>query len=167
MSDDIAHIVKKPIRLVRNENGRLHYDHDKAIEWADGAGFYYLNGVEFDEKTWRKIVDEKFTIKDLANGELGADQRAVAIQMLRPDRLLKHVNAKLINTGKKGTELYEVPNFMDTGETEYCMKMKHPSLNKYYIEWVHPNIGKQADADLCQAEAFQVPKAVYLAAIEA
>lgn len=99
---------------------------------------------------------------------LNADQRAVAVQMLRPDRLLKQVNAKLIHTGIKGTELYEVPNFMDTGDTEYCMKMEHPSIKgKFYIEWVEPKIGEQKDADLAQAVAFGFTKEQYLEAEEA
>jgi hypothetical protein len=167
LSDEVAHLVRKPKRLVRNANGLLHYDHDKAIEWNDGFGFYYLNGVEFDQITWETIVEEKLTLTSLGKIE-NADQRAVAVQMLRPDRLLKQVKAKLVNVGQKGTELYEVPNFMDTGETEYCMKMEHPSIaGKYYIEWVEPSIGKQKDADLCQAVAFGFTKEQYLEAEEA
>ena len=162
-----AHLVRKPKRIVRNAGGRLHYDHDKAIEWHDGVGYYYLNGIQFDEKTWKKIVDQEITLKDLGKIE-NADQRAVAVQMLRADRLLKQVNAKLINTGIKGTGLYEVPNFMDTGDTEYCMKMEHPSIKgKFYIEWVHPDIGKMKDADLAQAKAFGFTKQQYLEAEEA
>lgn len=166
-SDEVAHLVRKPKRLVRNSAGRLHYDHDKAIEWNDGVGYYYLNGVQFDEKTWRTIVNEELTLETL--GKItNADQRAVAVQMLRPDRLLKQVNANLIHTGEKGTELYEVPNFMDTGDTEYCMKMEHPSIKgKYYIEWVEPKVGEQKDADLAQAVAFGFTKEQYLEADEA
>ncbi len=168
LTADTVHIVRKPTKLVTNQDGRLHYDHDKAIEWADGYGFYYLMGVEFDEKTFKKIVDKKFTMKDMADGKLNAQQRPVALSMLRPDRLLKQVNAKLIHTGIKGTELYEVKNFMDTGETEYCMLMTHPTLPKQqYIEWVHPEVGKKKDADLAQAEAFGMVKEDYLLAVEA
>jgi hypothetical protein len=167
LSEDVAHLVRKPIRLVRNANGRLHYDHGKAIEWADGKGFYYLNGVEFDEKTFTDIVEQKVTLETLGN-ITDADKRAVAVQMLKPELLLKQVNAKLINTGLKGTKLYEVKNFMDTGRTEYCMHMQHPSIKgTSYIEWVEPSIGKQANADLCQATAFGVPLEDYLAAVEA
>jgi len=167
VSDKEIILIRKPKRLVRNVNGRLHYDHDKAIEWHDGYGFYYLNGVEFDEETWRDIVEEKITLKTLGN-ITNADQRAVAVQMLRPDRLLEQVKAELINVGQKGTELYQVPNFMDTGKTEYCMKMEHPSIkDKFYIEWVEPRIGIKADADLAQAVAFGFTKEQYLDAEEA
>jgi hypothetical protein len=165
LTADTVHAVRKPIRLVRNPAGRLHYDHDKAIEWADGYGFYYLNGIEFDQNTWQKIVDEKFTLSDLAKGDLNAEQRAVAVSMLRADRLLKQVNAEKIGTGKRGVELYKVPNFMNTGNTEYCMKLEHPSIKgKYYIEWVEPKLGKKGDVDECMARSRGITKEQYLTA---
>lgn len=165
LSADVAHLVRKPIRLVRNADGRLHYDHDKAIEWADGTGFYYLNGVEFNEEQWRVVVEERLTLTDLAKDtyNLSDDQRVAAIQMLRPDRLLKQLNAKLIDTGTRGVELYEVPNFMDSGETEYCVKMQHPSIPKrYYIEWVLPEYGKRGSADKWMAFSRSLPLEDYL-----
>lgn len=55
----------------------------------------------------------------------------------------------------------------DGGTTEYCLKMKHPSLDQEYIEWVHPDIGKQKDADLAQATAFGWTVDQYLDAAEA
>jgi hypothetical protein len=167
LTADVVHIVRKPIFLSRDANGLLDSDARKAFEYADGFGFYYLHGVEFDEKTWSDIVNQRVTLKTLGNIE-NADQRAVAVQMLKPELLLKQVGAKLIHTGKKGTKLYEVKNFMDTGDTEYCMHMQHPSIEgKSYIEWVEPKIGKQGDADLCQANAFGIPLEDYLLAVEA
>ena len=91
-----------------------------------------------------------------------SEQRMVAIRYLRPDRLLKQLNAKLIHTGIKRTKLYEVPNFMDTGEAEYCMFMVDGSTPREFVEWVPPEIGKQADADLAQAHAWGLPKEDYL-----
>ena len=161
LTEDTAYLIKKPIRVVRNGE-ILHYDHDKAVEWADGEGYYFLYGVAFDKETWQRIVNEELTLPQL--GEItNADQRAAAIQMLRADRLLEQVGAKLINTGKRGVELYEVPNFMDTQDTEYCMKLEHPSISgKYYIEWVHPDIGKNKDADECMAFSRDITKDQYL-----
>lgn len=171
IGDDI-YLVRKPKRLVRNSTGVLHYDHGKAIEWHDGYGFYYLNGVEFDQETWQKIVDEEFTLKDLADGKLDTDQRAAAIQMLSADRLLKQVQAKLIDTGKRGVELYKVENFGHVigideeprGDTEYCVNMKHPTLDKHYIEWVTPEYGQQGSADDWMAYSRGLPLEDYLIA---
>ena len=53
------------------------------------------------------------------------------------------------------TKLYQVDNFNGGGTTQYCMLMTHPSLNQEYLEWVHPDIGKQASADLAQCAAWR------------
>ena len=48
------------------------------------------------------------------------------------------------------------------------MKMEHPSIkDKFYIEWVEPEICEQADADLAQATAFGETIEQYMTAIEA
>ena len=91
----------------------------------------------------------------------------MAVQFLKPELLLKQVNAQLIHTGKHdGTKLYKVENFMDTGETEYCLHMQHPTVEGLsYIEWVEPKIAENRDADLAQAVAFQLKKRQYINSI--
>jgi len=190
-TEGYAIVCRRPQAVRRDVNHALDSDQLPAIEWRDGYKLWFLHGVAFEEPVWNKIISQELTLPELAKMELGADQRAVAIQMLRPDRLLEQMNAKLIATGKKysklleefgedycaanfpwslnkPTELYEVPNFMDTGETEYCMKMEHPSIkDKFYIEWIEPEIGKKKDADLCQAHAFGMTVEQYFMASEA
>ena len=101
------------------------------------------------------------------------------------NEMLKGIKAKLIDTGSKykklgfkgrqETELYKVENFTgmisgtndETGDTEYCIKMKHPSLDDEYIEWVEPSVGAKKDADLAQAVAFGWTKDQYMMAEEA
>lgn len=97
--------------------------------------------------------------------------------MLRADRMLEALNARQVSVGKKYEKLglkgkqesvlYEVKDFMGTGDTEYCLKMKHPSLDQEYIEWVHPEVGAKKDADYAQAVAFGWTKEQYLVAEEA
>ena len=134
----------------------LHYDHGKAVEWRDGTGFYFLRGVQFEEELYWKVVDQKLTSEETLTIP-NADQRAAAISMLKPDLLLKQLNARLIDSGAKGTRLYEVKNFMDTGRTEYCMLMDDASTDRQFIEWTPPEIGEQGNAELCQAHAFGIP----------
>jgi len=140
---------------------RLHYDHGKAVSWSDGTGFYFLRGVQFEEPLYNKIVNLDLTAEEVLTIP-NADQRAAAMSMLRPDRLLKQMKAELIHTGIKGTELYLVKNFMGTRRTEYCMHMKDASTDRTFIEWVEPTIGKQGNADLCQANAFGIPVEDYI-----
>ena len=176
---------------IKWENGLLHSENGKSVEWADGYGYYNLRGVNLPEDAYRATMAGELTMTDIMKMKVGADQRAVMIQFLGAEELLKGMNAKLIATGKKysklleqygedycakhfpyslntPTELYQVDNFMDTGDTEYCMKMEHPSIkDKFYIEWVQPEIGKKADADLAQATAFGETVEQYMTAIEA
>lgn len=86
--------------------------------------------------------------------------------MLRPDRLLEQVNAELIHTGERGAGLYMVPDFINSGETEYCLKFEHPTIQgREYIEWVHPNVGKLGDADKAMASNRHITKQQYLNAV--
>ncbi len=189
--NDFAIVCRRPKSVRRDISKNLDSDQLPAIEWRDGYKLWFLHGVAFEEPTWKRIVEQKMTLPELAKLNLGADQRAVAIQMLRPDRLLKEMKAKKIATGEKyskllekfgedycaatfpwslnkPTELYQVDNFMDTGRTEYCMLMEHPSIKgKSYIEWVEPEVGKKADADLAQAHAFGISVKEYFEAVEA
>ncbi|CAB4132296.1 hypothetical protein UFOVP253_1, partial [uncultured Caudovirales phage] len=135
--------------------------------YADGYSIYMLDGVRFTKDEWTKIVNQEFTLESLAKEGMGADKSAIAMKYAKPDVLLEGVKAVLIDTGRKGTRLYEVKNFYDTGKTQYCIRMKHPSLDTEYIEWVKPEVGSQGSADLCQATAFNVPLQEYLNAVEA
>ena len=173
LTADTVYICRKPIFLARDQQGRLHNETRMAIEWKDGTGFYYLHGVEFTKEIWQKIVSQKFTMKDLTE-ITDVDKRAVAIQMLKPEALLKQIDAKLIHTGIKGTKLYKVERFAEKvlgdswneseleNSTEYCMLMSCPSTGRQFIEWVEPKVGKLGDADLCQANAWGIRKEDYL-----
>jgi len=147
-------LVPMPRMIMVGET--LHYDHGMAVQWKDGQGFYFLRGVKFDEDLYWKVVDRKLTAEETLLIK-NSDQRMAAISMLRPDVLLKQMNAHLIDTGQKGTRLYEVKDFMGTGRTEYCMLMDDASTDRQFIEWTPPEIGKQGDAELCQAHAFGIP----------
>jgi hypothetical protein len=189
--DGLAIVCRRPQAVRRDTNNDLDSDQLPAIEWRDGYKLHYLHGVYFEEPLWKKIISQDITLPELAKLDIGADQNAIAIQMLRPDRLLEQMKAVKIDTGKKysklleqfgedycaanfpwslnnPTELYEVKNFMDTGETEYCMLMEHPSIKgKQYIEWIEPEVGVKADADLAQAHAFGMTIEEYFQAVEA
>ena len=45
---NVVFICEKP--LVLWENGMIHSDQKMAIEWKDGTGFYYLDGVNFEKE---------------------------------------------------------------------------------------------------------------------
>ena len=91
------------------------------------------------------------------------------------ERFEGHIPEEYLFAKNMPTELYEVTDFarkvsggaVDDAGTEYYMLMTHPSVKgAQYIEWVHPDIGKLADADMAQATAIGVSKETYLEMIE-
>lgn len=175
MHEEYCIVSDFPKTLKVDDQNRPHCETGPSHEWRDGFKLFHLQGVKFEEEVWQKIVDGTYTIEDhmaLKN----ADARAVALDMLRernPNFILDTMNAKIIHTGIKGTKLYKVDNFMDTGVTEYCMVMKHPTLDRTYLEWVARETGEKGDADLAQCDAWQdaegtpIPLEDYLLAVEA
>ena len=161
----IVFISEAPTKIVW-EDGILHYDQGKAVEYADGYGLYSLKGVTFEEELYWKIVEEAITAEEVIKIQ-PIEKRMAAIAMLKPDEMMKQMNGKLIDTGKKETKLYQVDNYMDTGDTEYAMVMECPSTGRIYVEWSPPEIGKQGSADLCQAAALNLPLEDYLTMQEA
>jgi len=152
--EEFCFVCGCPSAVVRNEEGVLHYDQGKAVEWVDGDGFYSLLGVQFDEPIWKKIVSHEFTLQDLSS-LTNADQNAAAIGMLSPERLLEYTNARFMNAGIKGTKLYEVKNFMGRADTEYALLMTCQSTGRKFLEWaVDKEVAAQGDADAAHACSF-------------
>ena len=171
--DGLAVVCRRPKTVYRDENLNLHSDAFPAISWRDGYELYFLHGVAFPKDTWEKLVQEKFTAEDLHGGGLNSDQASEALFWLPPEKLLKQINAQHVHTGIKGTRLYKVDKFLDAEEPQYCMLMEHPTIKeKYFLEWVDPEVGKQGNADLSQCYAWQdkdgnpIPLEDYLNAIE-
>lgn len=152
--EEFCFVCGGPSSVLRNDEKQLHSDQAPAVEWPDGTCFYSLNGVSFDEDVWRKIVTKEFRIEDLQS-LTNADQNAVAVGMLSPERLLEFTNAKFMNKGVKGTELYKVENFMGRGETEYAMVMTCQSTGRKFLEWaVDKEVAAKGDADEAHACSF-------------
>jgi hypothetical protein len=145
------------------ENGMLHSETGKSVEYADGWGLYTLRGVSFDNdvELYEKIVSKKITGKEVMQIQ-DVDKRTIAISMLKPDELLKQLNAVLIDRGVEGTNLYECKNFMDTGKTEFCILMTDWSTPRQFVEFVPPEIGKIRSAVHAQASAYGIPDEDYL-----
>jgi hypothetical protein len=146
-------IVPTPLVKIDEQN-RFHSEVAPAIRWKGGKSFWYLKGENFDKALWQKIVDKTITAEETMKiGDI--DKRTIAISMLKPGELLKQLKAKLIHTGIKGNRLYECKNFMDTGDTEYCLVMTDASTPREFIKFTPPDVGKRHDADYATAMGYQ------------
>jgi hypothetical protein len=159
--NDFAIICRPPQFIARDNEHNLHNDSRSAIGWRDGYELHYLRGEYFEKDLWTKITSQTITASEVMQIE-DVDQRTTAISMLKPEEMLAQLKATLIDTGSEGTQLYECKNFMGTGKTEYCMKMKDWSTPREFIEFVPPEIGKKHDAVFAQASAYGIPTEDYL-----
>jgi hypothetical protein len=80
-------------------------------------------------------------------------------------------DAELIDVGTRGTRLYrlELPfrirsdRLPGHGAHDYFIHMRDASNpEREFIEWVDPQIGRQRNAELCQANAFGITLAEWL-----
>ncbi len=154
--DEVAIVCGCPTRVLRDENGDLHFDNGPALTW-NGLSLYFLHGVEFTEEEYNKVISRNLTLEDIEKFP-NADQKAVATSFLPARVLLDRANAVLIHTGIEGTRLFKVENFEGTGETQYAMVMNCPSTGREFLEWVEPEVGKLGDADLAQASCWRDEK---------
>ena len=151
--EDFCFACPCPKPFLKDSAGLFFSDQEASVEWEDGYKMWCLRGIEFSKEIWEKVVSKQFTLEDL--GKItNADERACIVSFLSPERLLKFVSAKFVHEGVKGTKLYEVPNFMGRGATQWAMVMKCPSTGREFLEWARPEAGQTRDADLCHSMSF-------------
>ena len=147
---NVIFICEKP--LVRWENQNMHSDQKKAIEWKDGTGFYYLDGVHFEEELWKKVVSQKMTFKEIMAIDI-SDQRTVALKY-NPLAILNE-GATLIHKDNRTNELYLIEGKDINKELEeekiWFLKMTCPT-GRVFIEGVPPDEAeKNPNASAMQA----------------
>lgn len=148
--------------------GRTDVLHDdtgrRAVEWADGTGYYFLQGTQFSPSLYRKVIGSELSLAQLCLLP-SVDERSITLSYMTFNDLVRKAGARLIDRGVRGTTLFELrlpgriardrpPGY---GEFDYFIHMRdasHPE--REFIEWVDPHIGVLGDAELCQAHAFGI-----------
>lgn len=137
----------------------------------DGHRYYFLHGIEFDRRRYFQIIEHVLLIQDVAGLE-NADHRAIALQYMTFEQLVVDSDATLLDRGVKGTALYQLalrprlardrkPGY---GDYDYFIHMHDASYpEREFIEWVDSEIGRQCNAELCQARAFGISLGDWLA----
>jgi len=134
LCENVAFVCIKPCKLNRNENGDLHCIDGLAIEWRDGYGEYYLNGVSVEDKivlTPTNELDSKLVLT-----EKNAEVRREIVRKIGTEKLCKDLNSKVIDM----KDNYELLG-LDLGDNRIrpYLKMINPSIGTYHIEGVHPD----------------------------
>ena len=147
-------VCARPIRIARNENGQLHSDQMKAIEYEDSWGLYALDGVVLSEDLWKKIISQTMTFKEIMAIEI-SDQRTVALKY-NPQAIIKE-NAVLVHKDDRNNELYMIENQQLNKDLDFpkiwFLKMLCPT-GRTFIEGCDPNIVESMGADATKLQAY-------------
>lgn len=111
---NIVILIKNPLYAIGDNRGRLSNKDGYAIEWSDGYGIHYVNGVHFG----KELYDSIFINKTIKGRDIlllkNAEQKAIAIQQYGYYDMIDDIGAKKIDemeimtqVGKAVNELYD------------------------------------------------------------
>jgi hypothetical protein len=151
---DFVMVCARPTRIKRDEQGRLHSDTDKAIEYPDGWGLYILDGLRLDEELWTRIVSKTMSFEEIMKIP-NTDHRMVALKY-NPQALINS-GAELVDKSKRGNELFKIERKEINKILEFpkiwFLRFQCPT-GRTFIEGVDPQLAEiTPKADVCQAAA--------------
>lgn len=148
-----------PTPIVRvDEHSKFHSISESAIRWKGGKEFYYVHGVYFTHTLWKSIVDRTIRTKDVLALD-NIEQRMVTLKVIGVEQLLHETHATLLDTSKRGNELYKVEHIFN--QTAYFLKYTDPSTNRVYVSGIPPALGELGEADSAMAWKFQLTPEEY------
>ncbi len=157
-NSEFVMVCARPIRISRDEAGRLHSDSNKAIEYPDGYGLYMLHGVKFEKELWEQVASGKMSFSDILKIE-NTEQRLQAMRH-NPNALMQE-KPKLLAKSERGNELYliegsEVNKFYNAPKV-YLLGFVDPSKespNNVLYEEVSPEVAESNLNDPDSVNAF-------------
>ena len=152
--ENYALIVERPIRLTVNESGRLHNESAMAIEYSDGWGMYYLNGVKVPE--YLVMTSESELSLDFYTKEKNADVKAEFVRKFGVERMLdfgKKIDS-YENYDKKENpywhdsqyELWDMKALFEGLDYQPYLKMMNQTTKIWHVEALSPNVRNLKDA---------------------
>jgi hypothetical protein len=163
---ECACIVCRKPRKVLKKNGRLHALGEPAVQWADGSGNWFIDGVSFDTPFFSQeygklpmaITNKTISAKQVLQ-LTNIEQRQVALKYLGPEKLIAELDAKLIDESTRGNRLYAISGIsLDSTRVMKLLKYKDPSTERVYVSCVPDEMQK---ADEAMAWKFWLTEAQY------
>ena len=141
-------VCARPKHIYKNNNGQLHCENGKAIEYPDGWGLYMLNGVRVPEwlvKTPSEKIDPALALK-----ESNADIQREIIRKVGAERMLKVCNAKTLddwNDPKTGYNYKLMEMSVGNNIQRKYLYFEHASMKGiFYAKPVPPECKKSIEA---------------------
>ena len=132
-------LTPKPSYICRDEQGRLHHENKKALEYPDGWGLYCWHGVRVPANI---ILHPDQITKDEILKETNQELKRIKLERYGLPRWLKEIDATCLNTDERG-QLLET-KYMASWEGEdqegarYVL-VKDSSTSREYALRVPPN----------------------------
>jgi len=93
--EELCVLQDRPKLIVRDEEGQLHCEDGKAVEYRDGWGVYAIHGVRMPK--WVVEEPEKITVKNIRDEE-NAEIRRIMRERYGDGRYLVDIGAKVIDS---------------------------------------------------------------------
>ncbi|HEY7414398.1 MAG TPA: hypothetical protein VH593_04340 [Ktedonobacteraceae bacterium] len=137
-----AWLVRKPILLQRDAQGRLHSADGMCIQYRDGWGFYAWHGTRCPEKLI--LHPEQLTKEEWMN-ERNLEVRRAMQEQLGNERFVKLVGGKCIEQGWRA-DLIEVDLGNDPERVARFVRVKDTSTERIYYLRVPPTFDQADEA---------------------
>lgn len=138
---DFVMVCARPKKINRDNEGMLHSEAGKSIEYPDGWGLYNIHGVRFGEALYWGIIKKTIKPRDVFKIK-NTEQRAIAVNMTIDDRAVKELGAIEIDKKKYcyGTDyLIELKKMKDgLGKPYKFIKGYDPAEKGYVYVRAHP-----------------------------
>jgi hypothetical protein len=153
-------LVRKPVILQRDEEGRLHNVSGPCVQYRDGWGWYAWHGVRVPEK----VIEhpEQLSRKDWTS-ERNAEVRRAIQERLGPQRFVELLGGKRIDRGKRGSLIEIKLGSRSTDRVAHYVEVQDSSTERQYLLRVPPSI---SSADEAVAWTFGLTEADYRPAQE-
>lgn len=138
-----AWLVRKPTRLHRDEQGRLHDAKGRCVDHRDGWGFYAWHGVRVSEKL---ILQPECLTKEEWLMEPNLDVRRAMQERLGHDRFLELVGGICIDEGTRGKLLEVDLSYRDPERVAHYVQVRDVSTQRQYYLRVPPSIRRADEA---------------------
>ena len=147
-------VSERPIRLTVNDAGLLHNEKHKAIEYSDGWGFYYLNGVCVPEEL--VVTDSENLSLDFFTNEKNADVKAEFVRKFGVERMLdfgkkvdsyeNYDNEEHPYWHESRYELWDMKVLFEGLDYQPYVKMQNQTTEIWHVEAVSPACRTLKDA---------------------
>lgn len=151
-------VVKMPVHIRRNADGRMHSSTEMAIKWEDGTGFYFINGRHVLDNYFLMAQQGKVT-KDTWLSESNEDVKAAWFEIIGSEGVMKVLGAEQVDSNMtvhangelEEHVLYKTPFILpEIGEKLAWVKYICPSTGSTYLISCNPKWDNVKDAVLDQ-----------------